>query len=59
MLSRSTRVELGFRFAIRALLSNEDALLQMRNFFPCILSFEKAMINTIFLGLNLVLELCN
>ena len=61
MFSRSTGVELGCRFAIRALLLNENILLQVRNFFPCILtlSFEKAVINAIFLWLNLVLELCN
>ena len=61
MLSRPTRVELGCRFAIRALLLNKDTLLQVRNFFACILSlsFEKAIINAIFLGLDLVLELCN
>ena len=43
------------------LLSNADTLLQVRNFFPRILnlSFEKAIINAIFLGLNLVLEFCN
>ena len=62
-LSRSTRVELGCRFAIRALLLKEDTLLQVRNFFPCILSLsiEKAihLINAIFLGLNLLSELCN
>ena len=54
-----TKVELGCSFAIRALLLNEDTLLQVRNFFPCILSlsFEKAIINAISLGLNLVLEL--
>ena len=63
MPSRSTRVELGCRFTITALLLNEDTLLQVRNFFPCILglNFGKAIhiINAIFLGLNLVLELCN
>ena len=61
MLSWSTRVELCCRFAIRALLLNEDALLQVRNFFPGIksLSFWKAIINVVFLGLNLKLELCN
>ena len=66
MISRSTRVELGCRFAIRALLLNEDTLLkdtllQVRNFFTCILSLslEKAIMNAIFLGLNLILELCN
>ena len=62
MLSRSTRVELGCRFAIRALLLKEDTLLQVRNFFSCILSlrsvkFAKAIINAIFLGLNLALAL--
>ena len=54
MLSQSIRVELGCRFAIRALLLNEDTLLQVRNFFPCIMSFsfEKAIqiINAIFFG---------
>ena len=65
MISRSTRVELGCRFAIRALLLNEDTLLrdtlQVRNFFTCILSLslEKAIMDAIFLGLNLILELCN
>ena len=61
MLSRSTRVELGCRFAIRALLLNENTLLQVRHFFLCILSlsFEKAITNAISLGLNLVFELCN
>ena len=61
MLSRSTRVKLGCWFSIRALLLNEDTLLQVRNFFPCImsLSFKKTVINAIFLGLNLVLELYN
>ena len=54
MLSRSTRVELGCRFAIKT----SQTLLQVRNFIPCILSliFEKAIINAISLGLNLVLE---
>ena len=53
--------ELRCKFAIRALLLNEDTLLQVRNFFPCILrlNFEKAIINVIFPGLNLVPELCN
>ena len=61
MLYRSKRVELGCRFAIRDLLLIEDTLLQVRNFFPCILSlsFKKAIINAISVGLNLVLELCN
>ena len=59
MLSRSTRVDLGCRFAIRALLLNVGTLLQVRNFFPCILSLsvDKAITNAIFLGLKLVLEL--
>ena len=59
MLSRSTRVGLGCRFAIKALLLNEDTLLQVRNFSLCILSlsFQKAIINAIYLGLNFVLEL--
>ena len=43
MLSRSTRVELGCRFAIRALLLNEDTLLQVRNFFPCTANFLMAV----------------
>ena len=55
--------ELRCRFAIRALLLNEDTLLQVGNFFPCImsLSFGKAIhiVKAIFLGMNLVLELCN
>ena len=61
MLSRSTRVELGCRFAIRAFPLNEDTVLQERNFFPCFLSlsFEKVIISVNYLGLNLVLELCN